>query len=158
VQSDLSSFRRDQLLAAVSALLLLVLLFALDWYGPGAITPTDQVTSPVNGWHGLIHVRWLLLVTIAFALVTAALGALAPRSRLQLPFSAILTLLALATLLWLGYRVLVSIPPGETAAAYAGLVCALGILGGGGAALLRELRAHDGEGHTPTSSDTRQGI
>jgi hypothetical protein len=146
VQSDRTSLHRDQLLAAVSALVLLVLLFALDWYGPGAITPSDQVTSPVNGWQALIHVRWLILATIASALVMAALGAITPRSRVQLPVGATLALLALATLLWLGYRVLVSIPPGETAAAYAGLVCALAIFVGGGASLRRELRARGGTG------------
>jgi hypothetical protein len=154
VQFDPPSLRRDQLLAAVSALVLLVLLFALKWYGPGAITSSDQATSTVNGWHGLIHLRWLILVTIASAFVLAALGAITPRSRLQLPFSVILTLLALATLLWLGYRVLISIPPGEKPAAYAGLVCALAIFLGGCISLLKELSVRDGGRGTPTSSDT----
>ena len=128
---DPPSIRRAQLLAAVSALVLLVLLFALKWYGPGAITSSYQ-TSTVNGWQGLIHLRWLILVTVASAFALAALGVIAPRSRLQLPLSLILTLLALATLLWLGYRVLISIPPGEKPAAFAGLACALAIFLGGG--------------------------
>jgi len=37
-----------------------------------------QATSTVNGWHGLIHLRWLILVTIASAFVLAALGAITP--------------------------------------------------------------------------------
>ncbi|MEA2159962.1 MAG: hypothetical protein QOD66_2342 [Solirubrobacteraceae bacterium] len=139
MQSDPPRLHRDQLLAAASALVLLVLLFALKWFGPGAITSSDHATSTVNGWDGLIHLRWLILVTIAFAVMVAALGASTPRSRLRLPFSAILTLLALASLLWLGYRVLISIPPGEKPAAYAGLACALAIFVGGCASLRREL-------------------
>lgn len=154
MQSDPPSLRRDQLLTAVAALVLLVLLFAFKWYGPGAITSSARVTSTVNGWHGLIHLRWLILVTVVGALMPAALAAVAPRSRLQLPFSAILTLLALATLLWLGYRVLISIPPGETPAAYVGLVCALAIFLGGCMALLRELSGRrDGGRDVPRSSD-----
>jgi len=133
MQFDPSNLHRDQLLAAASALVLLVLLFAVKWYGP------DAISSTANGWDGLIHLRWLILVTIAASFILAALGAIAPRSRLQLPYSVIFTLLALATLLWLGYRVLISIPPGEKPAAYVGLACALGIFLGGWAALLREL-------------------
>ncbi|MGI8863868.1 MAG: hypothetical protein ACR2JH_05625 [Solirubrobacteraceae bacterium] len=153
MQFDPPRLHRDQLLAAASALVLLVLLLALKWFGPGAITSSDHATSTVNGWHGLIHLRWLILVTIAFAVGGAALGAGKPRSRLQLPFSAILALLALASLLWLGYRVLISIPPGEKPAAYAGLVCALAIFLGGCASLLREFSGREGGRGITTSSD-----
>ena len=140
---DPSHLRRDQLLAAGSALVLLVLLFASKWYGPGAITASDHTTSTVDGWHGLIHLRWLILVTIASAVALAALGSMTPQSRLQLPFSVFHILLALATLLWLCYRVLISIPPGEQPAAYAGLACALAIFLGGCISLFREFSVRD---------------
>ena len=145
MQFDPSNLQRDQLLAAASALVLLVLLFAVKWYGP------DAISSSVNGWDGLIHLRWLILVTIAASFMLAALGAIAPRSRWQLPYGVIFTLLALATLLWLGYRVLISIPPGEKPAAYVGLACVLGIFLGGCASLRRELSVRtSGDAPQPT--------
>jgi len=139
VQSDRPSIHPDQLLAAVSALMLLVLLFAVKWYGPDATTP-----SAVNGWHGLIHLRWLILASIAASFMLTAFGAITPRSRWLLPFSVIFTLLALAALLWLGYRVLISVPPGEKPAAYVGLVCALGLCLAAGASLRGELNIRRG--------------
>jgi|SRR5579884_1340668 len=133
---------RGELLAAVAALVLLVLLFAAKWYGPGVIASGVVVGGTVNGWHGLLHLRWLLVVAAAWALVVAAWGLLvapaagAGRSaRARAVADGLVALLGLASVLWLGYRVLISIPPGEKAPAYVGLACAVAILAGGSLAL-----------------------
>ena len=123
------------LLAAAGALVLLVLMFALKWYGPGVITSGRVVMTSVNGWEGLIHLRWLMLLTILSALLVVGLRA--TRRAPALPTSAgmVVPLLGLVTLLWLGYRVFISIPPGQKPAAYLGLACVLAIVIGGGDSL-----------------------
>lgn len=126
-------------MAAVAAALLLALMFALNWYGPGAIARGVSSSSSVNGWDGLLHLHWLILATGLAGLGVAAWSAATSDdtalSRSRLPDAGLL-LLALANVLWLGYRVLISVPPAEKWPAYAGLLCALGVLLGAGVSML----------------------
>jgi hypothetical protein len=116
---------------AASGLLLLVLMFVLKWYGPRAIVKGHFATGSVNGWHGLPHLRWLMLVTIAAALFLLLVQATRPAPAVPLTMSVIVTLLGVAAFVWLGYRVLISVPPHQKVAPYLGLVCVLGIVFGG---------------------------
>lgn len=127
---------RGDLLAAAGALVLLVLMFALKWYGPGAITNGKEVTTTVNGWEALIHLRWLMLLTIVCALLVVVIRATSRMRALPAATGLIVPLLGLVTLLWLGYRVFISIPPGQKPAAYLGLASVLAIVVGGGASVL----------------------
>lgn len=135
---DRSGVRGADVVSAVAAVVLLVLLFALKWYGPGMITSGREVTSTVNGWDGLTHLHWLILVTILAALAMVIIRATGRAPALPRAVSLVVPLLGLVTLLWLGYRVLISIPPGEKPAAYVGLVCVLAIVIGAGASLREE--------------------
>ena len=118
------------MLAGASALTLLVLMFAPKWYGRDTVSPAVS-SGNVNGWHGLVHVRWLMLVTIGAAFLLAIFQATCRAPALPVTMSVIVTALALATVVWLGYRVLISVPPHQKAVAYVGLACALGMVVGG---------------------------
>jgi hypothetical protein len=60
--------RVGALVSATSALALLVIMFATEWYGvagvpdPSAVRPA--VSTAENAWHGLTVTRWVLLATI----------------------------------------------------------------------------------------------
>ncbi len=127
MRTEESRLHPGEIVALAGALVLLVLLFAAKWYGPGDLAAGHVLTGTVNGWNGLLHLRWLIVVTIC---ATGALGVLALVRRggaLRLALRVIVALLGLGTVLWLGYRVLISIPPGQTAAAYFGLASAVAI-------------------------------
>ena len=47
-------------------------LFALPWYGA---VQAAGASASVNGWHGLTHLRWLLLLTPSSRLALAGLQA-----------------------------------------------------------------------------------
>lgn len=119
-----SRLRRGEWIAAVSALLLLVFMFVPKWYGTGP-------AGSVSGWDELTHLRWLALVTIVFALGLAFLQATRRSPALPVSMSVIVTVLAVINAAWLGYRVLISVPPDEKISAYLGLASAIGIAVGG---------------------------
>jgi hypothetical protein len=146
-----SRLRRGEWLVGAGAVALLVLMFAFKWYGPGNITGSTYVNGTVNGWHGLTHVRWLILFTIAVSLSLPVAQATRRAPALPASISVIVPVLALITVLWLGYRVLISIPPHETAAAYVGLASAVAILAGGYLSLREEgIAPDDGPPEIPT--------
>jgi hypothetical protein len=134
VHLKVSHVGRGEGLAGLAAIVLLVLLFAAKWYGPGVITSGRVEPGTVTGWQALIHLRWLLLVTIALAVGLTALATAGRRTWAAAP-RVVVVLCALASLLWLGYRVLISIPPGQKAVAYVGLGCSVAILAGAGFSL-----------------------
>lgn len=112
----LTRLRRGEYIVGVSSLVLLASMFLLGWYGLNQrLAPTAAqlgLSTSSDGWDGLSHVRWLLLVTIAagFALVFFQATRRAPAIPVSL--SVIVTVLALLSLLALVYRVLLS-PPGQ---------------------------------------------
>jgi len=119
---DLSRLRRGEWIAGTSALVLLACLLLLQWYGS------------LNGWHGLTHLRWLVLLTIlaALALVYSQASRRAPA--IPVTMSMIVTVLAGVDAIALVYRVLIDPPGGASSAhagAYLGLVSALALAYGG---------------------------
>jgi len=125
-----SRLRRGEILAGVSALLLLVFLLAGKWYGSGA--------NSRSGWQALTDLRWLLVVTIAaaFALVVTQTTRRAPA--IPVTLSMIVTVLGLITVVALIYRVLIDAPAHEQAGAYLGLLSASGLAYGGFLSLRQE--------------------
>ena len=71
--------RVGALVSATSALALLVIMFATEWYGvagvpdPSAVRPA--VSTAENAWHGLTVTRWVLLATIVAAIGAVVLHA-----------------------------------------------------------------------------------
>jgi hypothetical protein len=124
-------------IAAASALLLLILMFATEWYAvagiPGTSAHAEAVTTE-NAWAALSVLRWLMLLTV----VVAAGGVLihgrdASRSAVALTRLAVVGLGSLTALL-LTYRVLIDLPgPSQVVDQKLGAV--LGVIGAYGIAL-----------------------
>jgi hypothetical protein len=132
--------RQGELISAISALVLLVLMFALKWYGL-AVTPSPSakraaVSSAENAWNGLTIVRWLMLVTILAALGSVLIHARQRGHGVKTDTSRVITALGTLTAVLLFYRVLIDLPsPAEVVdqklGAYLGLLAAIGIAYGG---------------------------
>jgi hypothetical protein len=139
VDFELSRLRRGEVIAGSSALLLVVFMFVLPWYGVkaplGWTAATLGVRISFTGWDALTHMRWLLLITPLAALALAYFQATRRAPAIPVSLSVILTVLATVTALMLIYRVLISVPGSGAlhprAGAYLGLLSALGILYGG---------------------------
>jgi FlaA1/EpsC-like NDP-sugar epimerase len=133
---DFSRLRRGELIAAGSALALLAVMFLLKWYGAAGVIS-------VNAWHALSILRWLMLLTIAMALVLAYLQASRRSPALPVTFSVLVSTVAALLVLLLIYRVLINEPGpdnivGQKLGAYLGLLCAIGIAYGGYASMRTE--------------------
>jgi hypothetical protein len=137
---DASRVRRGEWVAGASALLLLASTFLLNWSGS------------VNGWRGLTHLRWLVLLACLAGLALLLLQATRRTPALPAAFSVIVTVLGGLTVLALAYRVLIDPPAGsERAGAYLGLVCAIALAYGGFASLRTEgIAERDGPGEIET--------
>jgi hypothetical protein len=127
----LSRLRRGEIIAGASAVLMLVFMFALPWYEER--TPLGLDTF--NGWDGITHVRWLLVVTIAVALALVYFQATRPAPAIPVTLSVILTVLALLSTVVLIYKVLINVPGPDAyvhvkVGAYLGLASALTMLYG----------------------------
>lgn len=134
---------------AVSAVALLAFTFLLKWFAPA----TPGASGAVNGWHGLTHLRWLVLVTILGALALVYFQATRRTPAIPASLSMIVTVLALLTLLALIYRVVIAVPGGEgrKAGAWLGLASAAALLYGAFRSLRTEgIAERDGPGEIET--------
>jgi len=129
-----------ELTSSFSAVLLLVFLFATEWYGvagvpdPSAARPA--VTGAESGWTGLSVIRWVVLVTALVAIGSVVLHASQRRHGTKTDTSRLVAGLGSLTSLLLVYRVLIALPSGakvidQKLGAFLGLVCALGVALGG---------------------------
>jgi hypothetical protein len=141
--------RVGALVSATSALALLVIMFAMEWYGvagvpdPSAVRPA--VSTAENGWHGLTVTRWILLATIVASIGAVVLHASQRAHGNKTDTSIIVAALGALSSVLLIYRVLIVLPTAtrvidQKLGAFLGLLCALGIAWGGYEAI-REQRA-----------------
>ena len=109
-----SQVYRGELTSALSALLLLGVMFLTKWYGvagvrhPSAARPA--VSSAENAWDGLTEVRWVMLATIVVVLGSVLLHASQRTHGTRTDTSRVLLALGAITSLLLFYRVLISLP------------------------------------------------
>jgi len=131
---------RGELTSAASAFALLVLMFALKWYGvagvpdPSAARPA--ISTAENAWNGLTIIRWVMLATILAALGSVAVHARQRRHGARTDTSRVVVVLGSLTALLLLYRVLIDLPQAskvidQKLGAFLGLLAALGIALGG---------------------------
>ena len=125
-----------ELISAISALLLLIVMFAVRWYAvdgvPARASSPDAVVSAQNAWEALTLLRWLMLVTIIAAFAVVAIHA--RRASRVVVAASRLALLALATLTAAGVivRVLIDLPSpdrivDQKVGAVIGVIASLGI-------------------------------
>ncbi len=136
---DPRRLRAGEVIAGASATLLLIFMFALKWYAvSGSLSETlgrglGQPTT-FDGWNGLQHLRWLLLVTIVAALALTYFQAARRQPAIPITLSVVVTVLGGLSALALIYRVLINTPAStldQRAGAYLGLVATIGIAYGG---------------------------
>jgi hypothetical protein len=118
MQQRISHLRRGEVIAAASAVVLLVILFALNWFGSH------------RGWQCLSVLRWLILVTAACGLLLAVFQATRRAPALPVVMSVIVSALAFLTTIGLVIRLLASAETPQVGA-YLGVVASAGILVGG---------------------------
>ncbi len=133
-----------ELLSAASALALLIVMFALKWFGVDGIPGrTRALVWAVNGWHGMALVRWVVAATIVAALGAPLLHATQRSHGSKTSTSMIVLGIASLTSLLLIYRVLIDLPSSnqvvdQKLGAFVGLLCALGVALGGYEAVREE--------------------
>jgi hypothetical protein len=131
---------RGELTSAVSAVLLLALMFLAKWYGvagvpdPSAARPARSTAE--NAWNGLSEVRWAMLATILVVLGSVVLHASQRSHGTRTDTSRVLLAFGTINAVLLFYRVLIALPEptrviDQKLGAVFGLVCALGIAVGG---------------------------
>ena len=158
--------RVGALVSATSALALLVIMFATEWYGvagvpdPSAVRPA--VSTAENAWHGLTVTRWVLLATIVASIGAVVLHASQRRHGNKTDTSLIVAALGALSAVLLIWRVLIVLPAGnrvidQKLGAFLGLLCALGIAWGGYEAI-REQRARVRAAGSSTPQHRRSGL
>jgi hypothetical protein len=155
VQFDRRRLRWPEWVAAVSAVVLLIVLFVMNWFtlrlvsgGPGT---KYIVPNTVNGWDSVSHLRWLLLITAIAALVLFVLQAVRRSPALPVTLSLVLPLLGGVSVLWLFVRVVISPPGGRCPGGWVGLVAAAVLTWGAFRSLKMEgIAPTDAPAHIPT--------
>jgi hypothetical protein len=140
-----SRLRGGEWLAAGGAVVMIVALFALHWYGPAPGAPTSR-----TGWTGTTHVHWLLVIAIlvGLALVIAQAACRAPA--LPACLSVVSSVIGFITLVWLLFRVVIDTPPHQEAGAWIELVGAVALFAGSYWSLRAEgIRPQDGPQEIP---------
>ena len=105
------------LVSATSALALLVIMFATEWYGvagvpdPSAVRPA--VSTAENAWHGLTVTRWVLLATIVASVGAVVLHASQRAHGNKTDTSLIVAALGALSAVLLIWRVLIVLPAGN---------------------------------------------
>jgi len=160
--------RRGEVVAGVSAIVLLALMLLTPWYGlrgaGGRLAASAGLSSDVtvDGFNGLTTVRWLMLVTIVSALGLSWLQATRRAPALPVSFSVIVTVLGLLTTLALIYRVLINVPGPDALiqsrfGAYLGLAAAAALTYGAFRSLREESVPDGSEAGIPTVTVSRSG-
>ena len=133
-----SRLRRGEVLAGAGALVLLVLMLAGKWAGSR------------TGWEALVSLRWLLIVTIATAFGLVLTQATRRAPAIPVTMSLMVTVLGAISVLALVYRVLISPPAHQHAAAYVGLLSAIALAYGGYLSMREEgIARHDAATEIP---------
>jgi hypothetical protein len=135
-----SPVQGGELISALCALILLILMFAVEWFGvagvPGASKTRAATTTAVDAWHAMTILRWLMLLTIVVTLGSVALHLTQRRHGRSTDTGLTITVLGSLTAVLLAWRVLVELPKpdqiiDQKLGAIIGLIAAIGIAFGG---------------------------
>ena len=121
---DVRRLRRGEVVAALGGIVLLVVMFSLNWYCAGPVSH--------DGWQAHAVLRWLMLLTALAALALAFLTATQRTVAVPVTVAVVLTALSALLTLLLAWRVIVDQPgPGSVsvrAGAWLGLLSSAAIL------------------------------
>lgn len=139
---ELSRLRPGEWIVGVGGLVLLISVLLLPWYAINSYSPFPgpifRVTTSVDGWHGVTHGHWLLLVTILAAVGLWVLQATRRAPALPVAFSLLTMILGGVSALWVIYRDFISQPGSLRWGAIVGLLSTLAIAYGGYRSLRQE--------------------
>lgn len=133
---DASRIRWPEWVVGVGGALLLASMLLLPWFAlatysgpPGP--PVPGAPNKVDGWNGLTHGRWLVILAVLLAL--AAIISQARRRAPALPVTLVLlaSWIGGLTFLYLIYRVIISPPGGREPGGWIGLIAAGAVAYGG---------------------------
>src|SRR5947209_10133688 len=127
------------MISAGCALLLLVIMFALEWYGAVGLphgAERSGITSAANAWQELTGLRWLMLLTVLVALGAVILHITQRSHGAQTDTGLAVTGLGALSAILLANRVLVDLPAPSSVVdaklgAYLGVLATIGIVIGG---------------------------
>lgn len=146
---EASRLTLGELIGAISAALLLVLMLAFAWFGvagiPGRPRSQGGVAGTETGWQALSDLRWLMLLTVIVAFAAVAVHALRPARQTVAAIRLALLALATVTSALVIVRVLIDLPSPDRVVdqklgGVLGVLAALGIAYGAFGAV-REQRA-----------------
>lgn len=138
------------MISAASALVLLPIMFLLEWFGTVGLPRSRRsgLETAENAWRVLTYTRWLMLLAAAVALGSVVLHASQRSHGARTDTSVVVAALGTVTAAMLAYRVLINLPDPSSVVdikigAYLGLLAAIGITLGGYDSI-REERARGG--------------
>ncbi len=153
---EVDGIRRGELIAAASAIALLLVMLLFNWYG------VEHRGFSVGAHHGrggdafesFSFIDLFLLGTAVFAIVVAALSANDPRANTPVALSAITTLLGGLSVLLILFRI-IDTPHGldRRLGVWLGLIAALGIVYGGWRAIQEQKPKAKPDGRIGESRD-----
>ncbi len=152
--SRASRLRWPEWLIGAAGVVLLGSMLLLSWY---QITPSSAPSGPVyyvseklDGWNGLSHAHWLLLLTILTAISTALFQAQRRAPALPVTLSVLASIVAGLTTIWLIVRVIIAPAGGRLIGAWIGLLATALIAYAGLASMrLEGIAPGDGPGEVP---------
>jgi hypothetical protein len=140
-----SRLRGGEWLAAAGAIVMIVALFGLHWYGPSPGAPGTH-----SGWTGATHLHWLLALAILVGLGLVVSQAACRAPAIPACLSVISSVVAAVTVLWLLFRVVLDPGPHQQVGAWIELLGGLTLLAGSYWSLRQEgIAPEDGPGEIP---------
>jgi hypothetical protein len=111
---EVTRLRRGEWIAGISAVVLLIALTTLPWYGYSGslplVAPRGFGFGTITGWRALTNMRWLVLVTVCTALALFYFQAARRAPAIPAVLSVLVTVLGLVTFAALLYRVAIDVP------------------------------------------------
>jgi hypothetical protein len=120
--------RWPEWVAGLSAIVLLAALLFLSWFSfpprasGGLGTKYYALGTSEDGWHGLSHAHWLLLITILAAFGLMLFQAARPAPPIPVTFSLLVMALGGLSTIWLLVRVVADPPGGRDIGGWVALV------------------------------------
>jgi hypothetical protein len=155
--------RRGEWIAGAGGLVLLASMVLIPWYGltrgSSGRGPTFFVAYNVDGWNGLTHGHWLMVVTILLAFALFCFQGTRRAPALPVTLSLFVAVFGVLATLWLIYRDFINTPGSVKLGAIIGLLSALAVAVGGWDSLHTEgIRAEDGPAEIPTVSPGQHAV